>query len=307
MPEVVVGIATYKRPHMLRKALASIAGLKPGPQLAVVVADNSADGEGLAVVGAMHAEGYSHPLTGITVSERGIPHARNALVAAAVSAGARWIAFMDDDQVAHPGWLNELLAAAGKANADVVGSAVKNDFDGPVSPRIRGAALLRSDDQLDGIVPIVLGTGGVLISLDRLQQLGDRPFNGAFALSGGSDSELFHRLRKNGTRFARAIRSVVYETYPSSRLTLRWLLQRSLRTGAADMKIALSLEEKTATLLREGLKIGGVFFLAPIHLFLAIGRPARQIDVLCRIARACGKVMTIAGGGHDEYRITHGR
>src|SRR3954453_12409000 len=114
---VDVGVCTFRRPAVA-DTLASLASqvLPQGVSLRVIVADNDAEPEARTrVLTAAEAHGldvvYRH------APARNISLARNACLDAAT---AEWIAFLDDDETASPGWLAALLAEAQVGGWDAV-------------------------------------------------------------------------------------------------------------------------------------------------------------------------------------------
>jgi hypothetical protein len=53
--------------------------------------------------------------------------------------------------------------------------------------------------------------------------------------------------------------------------------------------------------------IFGAVALAPLLLLARTGRTGAQVDALCTVARACGKVAALSGYRFKEYAVTHGR
>src|SRR5258708_16105912 len=81
-PETIIGVPTFRRPQWLSRCLRSLLEQKTDRPFAIVVADNDTErAEGIAVCEQLRSEGISVPLTAIRVADRGISHARNALVA----------------------------------------------------------------------------------------------------------------------------------------------------------------------------------------------------------------------------------
>ncbi len=274
--EAVVVVPTFRRPAMLAETLASLAAQRTGRRFAVVVVENdAAAGEGLAVAAARLTEG---PLTGIALVERsqGNVHAINAGFAAALATfpAADHILMIDDDEVASPDWLELMVAAAVREDADVVG--------GPVVPRFRdeAPAVLRRhpvfwpSHSLTGPVPMIYGTGNCLIRRRVFERLGDRPLDPRFNFLGGGDMDFFTRCRLAGFRSWWVAEALITETVPAERARIPWVLKRGLRIGsinrAVDLKrmgdgggrwkvlakdlaiLPLALGRAAATLLRTG-------------------------------------------------------
>src|SRR5262249_41598358 len=85
----------------------------------VVVVDNASTDETAAVIAAA-ARHFPVPLRGVREPRPGVACARNRGIHEARGA---WVAFFDDDQVADPAWLRELLAMAEAKQIRGVGGA----------------------------------------------------------------------------------------------------------------------------------------------------------------------------------------
>jgi succinoglycan biosynthesis protein ExoM len=308
MPKVAIAIATWKRPQMLQKALRSVENLHTDVEVVVLVADNDSEKkEGLAVVNRL-TDRYRFPLSGVLVEQRGIPHARNALLhAAIVEAHADFVAFMDDDQWPEPGWLDALLTMQNQTRADVVASAVYADFEVIPPTWLSECGVYRRDTVTNGLVGSVYATCGVLLSADLTTRLPLPWLDASFGQTGNDDADLFWRLRDKGAIFARAAESKIHETYPKSRLTARWALQRAYRGGNGYVMIAMRHQPLFRVVVRECLKIPAAFLIAPLGLLFFLGQPARQFRVMLRLAVAIGKATALAGRQYREYAVSHGR
>ena len=306
MANVLVGVATYKRPAMLEDALRSVAMLDTAAVVSVLVVDNSPSGEGVAVVERLASDGYRFPITSQVVSELGISHARNAVVAAGMTPPcADFIAFLDDDQVAEPLWLDALLDMHRLTDAEAVGSAVYPKFESAPAQWLIDSKAFRRDTSTDGPVATLYGTGGLLVKTSALRSLRGVWFDPAFALTGGEDAEFLSRLKDKGNRFARAKRSIVHEVYPASRTTLGWVLRRSFRIGSNDMRLFLTARSSWGVVVMETLKVPAALLVSPFIIVASLGRPARQVDALCSISRALGKATALLGFRYEEYATPH--
>lgn len=225
--DVSVCVASFKRPAGLKRLLDSLRHATSGaaPSFEIVVVDNDAAGSARATVDAAQA---SLPSLRYFVEPRqSISHARNHAVG---HARGTWIAFIDDDEEAEPGWLDAYWRASRAGAAD--------GFFGPVIPVTEGTAprWYRTDvffayaNHPDGhpIGAESTRTGNAFV---RRECLGDAPFDPAFGLTGGSDFELFSRLLEGGARFAWCRGARTRDYIPAERLRLRWLLQRAFRGG----------------------------------------------------------------------------
>jgi glycosyltransferase involved in cell wall biosynthesis len=98
-PRVTVVICTCQRPQTLARCLAAVARLHY-PSVAVVVVDNApAGGEVAAIARRFGAEYRAAPV-------RGVSRARNI---GARAAEGEIVAYVDDDMVPHPDWLQRIV------------------------------------------------------------------------------------------------------------------------------------------------------------------------------------------------------
>jgi succinoglycan biosynthesis protein ExoM len=101
---------------MLRRCLTAISNLtRPaGIDLSVIVVDNEAEPNNRSVAEEFPGVLYKHEPC------RGLSHARNAAIEAALDIEADFIAFTDDDCEPAEYWLDQLLIAQRETGADVV-------------------------------------------------------------------------------------------------------------------------------------------------------------------------------------------
>ena len=308
MSEIAICIATRQRPQGIRRTLDSLAALNTDRAVTVVVADNDPERrEGVAVAEALRASGYRWPLVILSVPEPGIPQVRNALVTAALTLPHnRFVAMLDDDEAAEPGWLHAMLVCQAATGADVVGGAVLRALEGEVAPWAARHPLLQPKSRgQSGVVPLIDSTANVLMDADALRAMGDRPFDDAMALTGGSDKQLFTRMQRAGRRFAWAEDARVTELIPASRITSKWLLMRGYRIGMTDMITTLTHSTPWRTAAAEAPRIMGGFLIGSLGAALTFDRGKRIIR-LGRAYRAAGKVAALTGHRYEEYRKVHG-
>ena len=310
MTDILIGIITYKRPLMLERALRAIAlfEIDPGINVRVLVADNdSARREGIEVVRKLATSGYRFPIDSILVEQQGSTYGRNALLEAAFSNSAvDFIAMMDDDQRPEPQWLKALYRVQQETCADVVGAAVWPEFEAKPPRWAMESKVYTRNTSTTGSVDILSGSGGILISKNFTSLLPRPWFDHNFAMTGGSDADVFVRVQDAGGTFARAADAVIHEFYPTSRVTLRWALRRAFRIGMSDMYISRKRGPLGHVLAKESVKIVGAFIIAPLLLLVFIGSPGKRVDALCKIARAIGKITALFGLRYDEYATIHG-
>jgi succinoglycan biosynthesis protein ExoM len=306
--KVAITISTFARPAMLAELLASLAAMAvpPDGEVSVIVVDNDAAGSARAMVDAAR---LPWPVDYAIEPERNISLARNRGVAMAISRGAEALAFIDDDEVAAPRWLEELVRVQQETQADVVtGPVIGRCPAGAPSWMTRGELFTR-DRRLPSGSPVPMAeTANALVARKAL--LPDRiegPFDPAFGRSGGGDSEFFLRLRAAGARIVWADGAEVYETVPASRASAGWLLRRAFREGNCGVRA-----ERAA--------MGG-WVVVPARLAKALARlaanaallivaPLRGREHVMRalrwICHSAGALAALAGYRYVEYNRVHG-
>lgn len=309
MSKVLIGVATFKRPQMLMRLLRAIEQFETDADVRVLVADNDSVGrDGVAVVEELVSKGFRFPLSSLVVEMRGFTYGRNALLEHGFADPlVDFVAIVDDDQWPEPAWLDELLKVQRETNADVVGAAVWAEFEVRPPQWALKSGVYAFDTTTTGHVDVLHGDGGVLISRNVTALLVPPWYDHHFAMSGGADEDLFLRLRAAGARFARAAGAVIHETFPASRITLRWALARAYRTGNCEMRRVILRSGSIAHVIKESAKILAAFILAPFAFLLFLWSPGRRVDALCKLWRAAGKVAALQGSRYEEYATIHGR
>ena len=132
--KIAICICTCDRPALLQRTLEALQGILlnglGGVGLEIIVVDNGGGDKARPVCEAISQQ-LPIALHLAKQPRRGISFARNKAVEVALSRGADFLAFIDDDEQPQPRWLDALCAAAHKYRADVVA--------GPVLPRFLGA------------------------------------------------------------------------------------------------------------------------------------------------------------------------
>jgi succinoglycan biosynthesis protein ExoM len=214
---------------MARKTVASVLGqsLGEGIELEIVVVDNSADGSACPWISAHPAFGKA--LRYVHEPVAGISHARNAGIGAARGA---YLAFIDDDEVADPDWLQNLYRALQEHGADIGTGPVQPVFENRETlgwnpePFFYGA---REAMPTGGILRAAR-TGNVMFRVDRC--FGDGPpFNPVLGISGGEDTDLTYRLHLEGRKIIWVADAVVHEFWPNAKASLPAFLRRKLVTA----------------------------------------------------------------------------
>lgn len=294
--KLCVCVATYRRPEGLSRLLDSLDRLEfsriPKPQVTVVVVDNDP-------VGALPIPSIDRvrtwPVIWCREPRRGISHARNRCISIALKVDAELIAFIDDDEEAESGWLEELIITMKAENADVV--------TGPVLPRYENAPpnwIVRGDF----FTPMRRGSGtrveraytGNVLLRSNLTMRFDGPFSTNFALSGGEDVDLFLRINRAGYKIVWSDDAIVYERQPAERLNAGWLLRRAFRNGNIWARLDPALQPSgtmaTRALISGLLRLPGSIFSGKMAF----------VKATQRIALGLGYVAGRFGLNLSQYR-----
>lgn len=248
---VAVCIATFQRPKGLERLLEGLDKLTfdkcETPSLEIILVDNDAAGPAYAFCQGIRSD-LNWRLKCSVEPRRGIPYARNKAVAWAQERHADFLAFIDDDEVPEPSWLDELLCVQRLYNADVVAGSVLPRFAVPVAPW--KAELFERRRFATGHLLDWASTNNVLVRSEVFEQM-DRLFDERLALSGGSDKEFFARVHRRGYKMVWADEALAYETVPESRASVRWVAQRWYRYG--NNYSLLAIESKSSIAARASL------------------------------------------------------
>jgi GT2 family glycosyltransferase len=323
---VTVCVITYQRPEGLKLLLEGLNRLVfdkcEAPSLVVIVVDN--DSAGLACKFCEDTlSDFKWPLKCFVEPRRGIPYARNKAVACAQEEHADLVAFIDDDEVPDPFWLDELMYVQRLHNADAVTGPQLPRFTAPISGSFLSEEFFELPRYPTGHPMTWASTGNILIRSEVFEKM-DKLFDERFALSGGSDTHFFRRALRAGYKFVWADDAVVHEWIPKSRANVRWLLQRGYRVGNVDSLCRLEFNPSIATRaslvaeasrrivrgllrLRRSLAIKRrpllrIQFSSPIK----VVRRRRLAESLRQVSRGAGMLAGTAGKRYEEYRKTHG-
>src|SRR5262245_15823064 len=234
LPLVAVCICTRARPQMLRRCLASVRSQRLDAtrlRMRLVLIDNNPEATARPIYDELCAGelggGYVH------CPEPGIPVARNAAIAAALRAGADYIAFLDDDEVAPQHWLMSLMASLHASGADAVQGGVSHRPAGDLAEPAHG----NGNCHASGSKPAwetceSLATCNVLFKARLVEPPLALRFDESMQYTGGSDREFFMRARKRGARLALVHGADVLEDVHAERQSLAYQATRAYAAGS---------------------------------------------------------------------------
>lgn len=281
---VEVCICTFRRPSLVEALNSILAQTLPADQFRVIVADN--DHEPSARMRVETALRGRVDFRYLHAPARNISVARNACLDAAT---ADYVAWIDDDEVADPEWLEHLIAALSARECDAVFGPVRAVYPND-APGWATAADLHSTRAVETRQGV--DTGYTSNALIRRAVVGERRFDPELGRSGGEDTDFFSRLHAAGARFAAAPEAVVSEAVSRDRLRLNWLLRRAFRSGQTHARRYLHPPERRLAQALAALgKCGACACLTVINL----GRPAHWRRAMVRGALHLGVFARLAG------------
>ena len=300
MFKITICICTFCRPQSLKRLLESLQHLA-GPAefiFEVVIVDNDAEETARNIAKSFQNRFYS--LKYCVQPQQNIAMARNLAVQESIG---EWIAFIDDDEVAHEDWLSTYWQMIAKIPCD--------GFFGPVLPKLESASPPWMDKEIFFSRPrFATGTllnaehtrtGNAFVLRSKLKAY---RFNPNFGLTGGEDSELFTRMLKDGANFYWCDEAVVFEYIPPERLQLRWLLQRSFRGGNTYTIVHKSLHPQIFNRVYGIVKatVGLIIFTIMLVVELICG-PKRAVKRMMRIAVQAGHLCAFFNVKYQEYKV----
>jgi len=300
--DVAVCIITLKRLPGLERLLTSLRDLtfseSPSPSWCVVVVDNDAQGSAQPSVDEI-SKTFPVPIIYGVEPHKGIAAARNKAISLAPA--CQFIAFIDDDEVAHPGWLDQLLQVQKSHQADIVTGPVLPDFEAQPPRWILRGKFFNRRRLPTGAQVHFAATHNTLVKYEWTQKL-DGPFDMRFNLTGGSDSHFSRRVIQGGGKVIWADKALVTEYNPAGRMRAAWLLQRAFRIAYTTTLIEKHLYSIWVVLLRLVKAVYHLFLglVLILPLFIIYGY-AGIIKALQRIARGAGALFALLGGHYEEY------
>ncbi len=299
-----VCVLTYKRPGMLADALASLqaqTGLQQlNIDLHVLVVDNDRLGSGLPTYST-----FAHSVSGLACryvheTSRGLAHARNrALIE---SADMDLVAFLDDDEVAAPEWLANLITVRDRFNADVVSGPVSPIPDG-LPTWILDGGFLDPADRTTGATLQHVATDNVLLHASVFPHF---RFDPRFNSTGGEDTDFFLRVHAAGLLMVWAADARVATWFPQDRANARWLITRAFSDASryTHARLLLSSGSLRARASRAVRAIAGA--LGGIALLLRAPFGKRySVQALRLMARSAGTFSALVGMRQHYYGAAH--
>ncbi|MCA9189515.1 MAG: glycosyltransferase, partial [Planctomycetales bacterium] len=260
-PDLSVIVCTYNRSSPLLAALESLAAQVTGARFSyeIVIVDNGSTDNTTEVIGTV-ARGAAQSIVTAIEPVRGIVAARNRGLAVA---RGRWIAFFDDDQVASPEWLAQLLGAAESRGVLCVGGSVRLCFpnggnldDAPTCRMLLSESVSQPARFYDR--RFAPSTGNMLVHTNVFARIGH--FR-ALAAERGEDTDLYHRMRAMGIDAWYEPSAVIYHVIRRERLRPAYFLDLAENIGRGLARLEIGHYGRWRFLFVWWLRFGQTFFV----------------------------------------------
>jgi glycosyltransferase involved in cell wall biosynthesis len=307
MRHIALCICTYNRPHGLRALLAAIDKQRferiSDEELRLVVIDNSqarSAGDICAEYGKQgrFKSAYLHE------PRKGLAIARNAALSAARAGGASHAAFIDDDELPDPSWLEALVGTLESANAAAAIGPVSPILETPPDASLPLSAYADRRQPRDGFVDDGYTCNAILAMapIDR----GNLHFDARFNETGGEDTYFFKQLRDQGMKIAWSERALVHAVIPRHRMSAAWILRRWYRTGMIEAHLGrydpATLKGKLVNCARGMARLaGGSCRIVGAALLSPWQPPGTFIASFYTACRGAGLIANVFERDYEEY------
>lgn len=285
-----IAVCTFRRPE-LEQTLRSLATLDvpADSSVRIIIADNDVVPSASGLVERLRAEipfgiDYVHcPASNISIARNAcLDHCRG-----------EFLAFIDDDETASPGWLVRLVEAMSESGAEVVLGPVKAQY-APAAPKWMRRADLHSTRPVWVGGEIRTGyTCNVLLRLTA-KPIAGRRFSLSLGRTGGEDTEFFSLARQAGARIAFAPTAWVHEPVTESRATFGWLARRRYRMGQTHGRLLGGQPRNGGKAAQVGLAAAKSLFCAGACIAVAFF-PAQRCRYALRSIMHAGAVSGLMG------------
>lgn len=308
MPKVGVCICSFERPDGLRRLLKALDEQRLSTlsrdDLQIVIVDNSLSRSAKPVF-LEYSKMGKFLSTFVHEKNKGLANARNAAIECALALKVAFFAFIDDDEIPLPGWIEDLLSQAAKTGAAAVIGPVYPVFEEPPPEWALGSGFYSK------VLPSRNGlvedghSANCLVSCASVDGLKLR-FDPGFNETGGEDTWFFKQLRSAGGKLAWSETAIVMEFISTQRMTQGWLLKRWYRTGSTEAALCAfrpsSFKGRLVNLFKGLIRIAGGTLRIVVAVMLRPFRHSGTILAPCyTLCRGAGLLMSVMGKVYKEY------
>jgi succinoglycan biosynthesis protein ExoM len=275
MYHIVISIPTYKRPLMLKRLITSIIDCKIDKSVIkdinVNIVDNDIDSTAEKTIIELADTFYdSLKLNYYKYTVKGLSNVRNELLRRAIEMKPDFIVFIDDDEYAAPGWLNELVYTIILNNGDMVRGPVIPVLDKKVKKAI--SYWFERPSYPNNFKMNSVAAGNLIIKLNSMLKY-NVWFDNRFNITGSEDTYFGEQMISKGATVYWASNAIVYETIPEERAKLKWLLKRRLRV-ASTFTFRLKLGRKYFPLIKKTM-VSVFYIVSGIVMMILVAAPIK--------------------------------
>ena len=300
---IAICVATFRRREQLQLLLQGIARLTfrkvQMPEIGIVVVDNDEQAGAREVCQAVSVP---WPIRYAVEPRRGITYARNRAIAEAGEVD--FVAFIDDDEVPSPHWLDELLWAQAEFAADVVSGPVIPRFSPDVSDWVKRGGFFDPRISTTGTLRNTCASNNVLVATKVFGRLPQ--FDDSFALSGAEDTNFFLRVNHAGYKIVWSQEAYVCEMISPERANVAWLLRREYQTGNGWVFCEAGVDRSFPTWISRFAKACGHVLIGSLKaiLWLLMLDSAAVVRSLQRVSLGSGMLTALAGYRFQAYNTS---
>lgn len=292
---ISIALLTFRRTDELRRAVESVlANALPKPDSGwllneIIVIDNNPDGLAKPVVDALKAQNQAQSPAEIRYVHEGAAGIVAGRNRALDEARGDVLVFIDDDEIALPGWPHGLLQVMADSGAAMVGGPVLFEFTEEPPDWVVESGLFARATHSDGAELHWLRTGNVAIDLSKIRQVGLR-FDPRFPH--GEDATFSMQAVKHGLTLRWSTSASVMEYVHPDRTTVEWRRNRErISTDAwvrAELDIDRSPGRKLLVVARSAVRaVQGAF---DVVVGTATSREATKNTGLARLSQTRGAI-----------------
>jgi glycosyltransferase involved in cell wall biosynthesis len=284
--QLSVIIPTYNRPESLKRCLSSLKVQSADASTWEVIVVN--DG-GMDVTGAVEAIGAEYPILVLNQTNAGPASARNRGVG---SSKGRLVAFIDDDCMAEPDWIERMMELTGPG--ELVGGKVSNLLTGNVYSETCQTLIDYLYERFENTSDMFFTSNNMCMHAADYEKAGG--FDTGFRTSAGEDREFCVRAANTGIRLRWVPAIRIGHTHG---LGLASFLRLHFKYGRASSTYRSTME-KNGMGKKTGFSIG--FYTSLLHYPFKhnMRSPLRQAALLA-VSQAC--ILT----GFLYERLSSGR
>jgi succinoglycan biosynthesis protein ExoM len=288
---ISVCLCTYRRESLMATLKGLAVQQLPSTVLVdIVVVDSDANGSAQPQIDLARAQ-LPITINSFVATRPGVAEARNMAVSKATG---DWLAFIDDDEVPEPDWLEKLLACAKVYDAQVVFGEVRTLYPIESPDWIRENDLFGKSLAPTGTLVKHGPTCNTLLARAAIANE-THIFDVAYGTTGGEDTEFFYRLSNKGVRMVTCCEAIVSETVEKHRLNQTFILKKAVRVGETYFRIFFadkSLILRMTLLFRASLQWFIAYAIAMLCRPLGLGR---SMKYQMKAAANLGKIRAALG------------